>query len=108
MKIEQNTLIREEIIKHEGRTLFVNFIESDGQTPALINHDNWEITEETEDGTVELNGCLFSRMTQKERRKAAQETAMIKAIITYCIENWDNAFMQALEQELVLHADNQK
>lgn len=62
MKIEQNTLIREGIIKHEGRTLFVNFIESDGQIPALMNRDSWEITEETDEGIIELNGCLFSRM----------------------------------------------
>ena len=86
----------------------MNFTESDGQTLALFNRDNWEITEETDDGTVELNGYVFSSMTEQERQNAAQEAVIIKEIITYCIENWDNEFMRQLHQDLVLHADNQK
>lgn len=108
MEIEQNTLSRDWIVKHDGRTFYVNFIESDGQTLALMNRDNWEITERTNDGDVELSGILFSSMTKEERQKAAQEAAMMKAIITYCIANWDNQFMQELGQDLVFHADNQK
>lgn len=108
MKIEQNTLIREWIIKHEGRTLFVDFIESDVQIPALINHDNWEITEETDEGRMELNGDVFDSMTDPQQRIAKKEAALIKAVIRFCIEYWDNKFMQEVKQDLVRHADNQK
>ena len=86
----------------------MNFTESDGQTLVMMNRDSWEITEETDDGTVELNGYVFSSMTEQERQKAADDVKLVKAIITYCIENWDNDFMQQLEQDLVFHAGNQK
>ena len=108
MKIEQNTLSRDWIIKHDGRTFYVNFTESDGQTLALMNRDNWEITEETNDGDFQLNGLVFSSMTVQQRQQAADDARLVKAIIGYCIENWDNDFMQQLNQDLVAHADNQK
>ena len=108
MKIEQNTLSRDWIIKHEGRTFFINFTESDGQTLAMLNRDNWEISEQTAGGIVELNGYIFSDTTQQERLRAEEEAALVKKIISFCIENWDNQFIQELWQNLVLHADNQK
>jgi len=86
----------------------VNFTESDGQTLAMMNRDNWEITEETDDGDIELNGLVFSSMTQQERQKAADDAKLVKAVIIHCIENWDNDFMQQLSLDLVAHADNQK
>ena len=108
MKIEQNTLSRDWILTHEGRRFYVNFTESDGQTLAMMNRDNWEITEETDDGDIELNGLVFSSMTQQERQKAADDAKLVKAVIIHCIENWDNDFMQQLSLDLVAHADNQK
>ena len=108
MKIEQNTLSRDWILTHEGRRFYVNFTESDSQTLLLMNRDNWEITERTDDGDFELNSLVFSSMTKEERQKAVEEAALIKAIIIYCIENWDNDFMQQLNPDLVAHADNQK
>ena len=108
MKIEQNTLSRDWILTYKGRRFYVNFTESDSQTLLLMNRDNWEITERTDDGDFELNGLVFSSMTVQERQNAAQESAMIKAIITYCIDNWDNEFMRQLYHDLVFHADNQK
>lgn len=47
MKIEQNTISRDWTVLHEGRRFFVNFTDSDGQTLALCNRDNWEVHEET-------------------------------------------------------------
>ena len=108
MKIEQNTLSRDWILTHEGRRFYVNFTESDGQTPALMNRDNWEITERTEEGDFELNGLVFSSMTKQQRQRAADDGTLVKAVISFCIENWDNDFMQQLNQDLVAHADNQK
>ena len=108
MKTEQNTLSRDWIIRHEGRTFYVNFTESDGQTLTLFNRDNWDITEETDEEAIELNGYIFSSMTEQERLKAQDEALLIKKIISYCVENWGNEFMQQLEQDLAFHADNQK
>ena len=86
----------------------MNFTESDGQTLSLMNRDNWAVTEETDDGTFELNGYIFSSMTEQQRQQAADDAMLVKAIIIHCIENWDNDFMQQLSQDLVFHADNQK
>ncbi len=55
MEIEQNTISRDWTIVHEGRRFFVNFTNSDGQTLGLCNRENWQIHEETADGTEELN-----------------------------------------------------
>ena len=55
MKIEQNTISRDWTVLYKGRRFFVNFTESDGQTLALCHRDNWEISEETDDGMQEFD-----------------------------------------------------
>lgn len=100
MKIEQNTISRDWMIIHKGRKYYVNFTESDGQTLALFNRDNWEISEETENDVKELNSNVFNGMTAGQRRKAEDDARIVKELIRFCIDNWDNDFFEEIKREL--------
>ena len=101
MQIERNQISRDWTVGHDGRTFLVNYTESDTQTLALCNRDNWEIWEETEEGTEELNSCVFSNDIPEQKERAAQNALLIERLIKFCMENWDNPFMQQIEDELV-------
>ena len=100
MHLERNQISRDWTILHEGRTFYVNYTESDGQTLALMNRDNWEVLEETEDGAEELSiyGCEDD--TAEERKAVLRNSELMKRLIRFCIENWDNGFMQGIKQDL--------
>ena len=100
MRIEVNQISRDWTILYDGRKFYVNFTESDGQTLALCNRDNWEVWEQTEEGTEELNVYVFEGDTPKEQRKAEQNSLLKEKLIIFCIENWDNRFMQEIKNEL--------
>jgi hypothetical protein len=100
MRIEQNTISRDWTVVHKGRRFFVNFTESDGQTLALCNRDNWEIDEETEGSIKELNAYGCSDGRPEEREQARENAEMIEKLIGFCIRKWDNAFMQDTKENL--------
>ena len=90
MEIEQNTISRDWTVVHEGRRFYVNFTESDGQTLALCNRENWQIYEETDDGTEELNAYAFSDSSLEARAKAQGNAEMIDRLIGFCLAHWEN------------------
>jgi hypothetical protein len=100
MEIEQNTMSRDWTVVHQGRRFFVNFTESDGQTLALCNRENWQIQEETEDGIEEFNAYVFSKSSPEEQKQAQENARMIDELIVFCIRNWDNRFMAELRTDL--------
>lgn len=100
MKIEQNTISRDWTVLHKGRRFFVNFTESDGQTLALCNRDNWQIHEETEQSTEELDACVFSNSSPEEQEQAKKNAEIIDELIRFCIAQWDNNFMQDTKENL--------
>ncbi len=100
MRIEQNTISRDWTVRYRGRRFFVNFTESDGQTLALCNRDNWQIHEETEKRTEELNACVVSNNSPEEREQARENEKVTEKLITFCIANWDNGFMEELREGL--------
>jgi hypothetical protein len=100
MQIEQNTISRDWTVLHEGRRFYVNFTESDGQTLALCNRDNWQIQEETEESIEELNVYGLSTSSPEEREQAEENEKAIDKLIEFCIRNWDNDFMWELKEEL--------
>jgi hypothetical protein len=67
MKIVQNTRARDWTVWHTGRRFCVDCTESDGQTLALVNRDNWQVCEETEDETEELDVCVCKDGGPEER-----------------------------------------
>ena len=98
MEIEENTLSRDWTVVHEGRTFYVNLTQSDGQTLLLCNRGNWEVQEETEEGTEELNCCVFKNSTPEQEREAEENAWLIDKLIAFCVRNWNNAFMQELKE----------
>lgn len=66
----------------------------------LCNRDNWQITEETEAGIEELNACLFKESSAAEQKQAEENAKLIKKLIAFCMENWDNEFMREVKDKL--------
>ena len=100
MQLEHNQISRDWTVLHEGRTFYVNYTQSDGQTLALMNRDNWEILEETDDGTEELDVYGWGDDTAEARETVWKNSELMKRLIRFCIENWDNGFMQGIKQDL--------
>jgi len=85
---------------YKGRRFFVNFTESDGQTLVLCNRNNWEITEQTEDGVENVSACVFKGSSAAEQRQAEENAELIEQLVAFCIDNWDNEFMHEVQDEL--------
>jgi hypothetical protein len=102
MKLEFNQISRDWTILHKGRKFYVNYTDSDGQTLALLNRDNWEILEETDDGTEELDVYSFKNSTPQQKKIAEENIRLAEALIKFCIKNWDNKFMQEIKKEMEL------
>jgi hypothetical protein len=100
MQLETNQISRDWTILHDGRKFYVNFIESDGQTLALLNRNNWEVLEETDEGTEELDVYSFSADTPQRKRRIEENFRLAEELIKFCIKNWDNKFMQELKKEM--------
>jgi len=100
MQLESNQISRDWTVLHKGRTFYVNFTESDGQSLALLNRDSWEILEETDDGAEQLNIYTFKDDTPQQKKTAGQNAKLAEELIKFCIENWDNSFMQEIRKQL--------
>lgn len=100
MQLEANLISRDWTVWHAGRTFHINYTESDTQTLALCNRDNWEVWEQTEDGTEELNVYSFASDTSKQRKRVQENFELMKRLIRFCIEQWDNPFMEKLKEAM--------
>jgi len=100
MRLEANQISRDWTILHGNRTFYVNFTESDGQTLALMNRDNWEVLEETEDGPEELKIHVFNDDTPLERELATENALLKEKLVRFCIKHWDNGFMQEIRKDI--------
>ena len=78
----------------------MNFTESDGQTLALCNRDNWDIQEETEDGIEEFDAYVLSNSSPEEQKQAEDNAEMIDELIVFCIRKWNNRFMRELKKDM--------
>ena len=65
-----------------------------------MNRGNWEVLEETDDDTEELNVYVFKDNTPKERELAARNALLKEKLVKFCIENWDNGFIQQIKKEM--------
>ncbi|MBL7184985.1 MAG: hypothetical protein ISS70_01555 [Phycisphaerae bacterium] len=100
MQLQMNQISRDWTILHAGRKFYVNYTDSDGQTLALCNRNNWEVWEETDEGTEELDVYFSKGDTPKEQRKAENNSLLKERLIMFCIENWDSQFMQEIKAKL--------
>ena len=93
MKLEQNHISRDWTILHNGRRFYVNYTDSDGQTLALLNRDNWEVSEKVDGVIEELDMYIFNNDTP-EQRKVKEGNALLKEkLVKFCLDNWNNQFM---------------
>ena len=100
MHVTANQISRDWTVRHQGRTFYVNFTESDGQSLALCNRNNWEVWEETDDGVAELNEFVFKDDTAQERADVEENSLLKERLIRFCLENWDNKFIHELKEKL--------
>ncbi|MHC4070484.1 MAG: hypothetical protein ACYSWW_11240 [Planctomycetota bacterium] len=105
MQLEANQISRDWTMLHKGRKFYVNYTDSDGHTLALMNRGNWEVLEERDDDTEELNVYVFKTSTQKERRLAAKSALLKEELVKFCIENWENSFIQQIKKEMAERAE---
>ncbi len=104
MEIIQNTISRDWIVRHKGVRYFVNYTHSDGQTPALRNRYNWEIFEETKNGKREVEVDVPQEPTPQQYRKAKQDYLLWHKLLVFCVENWNNEFLEGLKEGVDHHA----
>ena len=105
MELEANQISRDWTILHDGRKFYVNYTDSDGQTLALMNRDNWEVLEESDDGPEELMVYAFKNDTPRESEIATRNARLKEQLVRLCIENWDNGFMQQIKKEMAEQAE---
>ena len=105
MQLEKNQISRDWTILHNGKRFYVNFTESDGQTLALCNRGNWEVWEDTEDGVEELNEYCFKDDTPEQQRQAQKNAHLKDELVRFCIDNWDNQFMQEIKEQFLEQKD---
>ena len=105
MQLETNIISRDWTVIYKGRTFYVNYTEADCQTLALCNRGNWEVWQETDDGTEELNEYSFSDDTPGQRKQAEQNARLKEKLVKFCIDNWDNQFMQEIKEQFLEQKD---
>ena len=105
MQLEANQISRDWTILHKGMRFYVNYTDSDTHTLALMNRSNWEVLEERDDDTEELNVYILKNSTRKERKRAEKNARLKEKLVKFCIENWDNDFIQQIKKEMAEQAE---
>ena len=100
MEIEQNTISRDWTVVHQGRRFFVNFTESDGQTLALCNRENWQIHEETEDGIEEFDAYVLSSSSPQDEKQAQEKAELVDELIGFCLGHWEQEVGRELTENM--------
>lgn len=83
MKIEQTTIQKTFEIMHKNKSYWVDYVNSDGQTLALINRNNWEIL--TEDGEL-LDIYLFKGDSKAKKLKVNKNRILADKLVEFCIK----------------------
>ena len=86
LKLTQTILEKNFTIKHNGKTYYVGYLNSDGQILGLINRDNWEVYDEAGE---ELGICLFKGAKSKEKEQIKKNRRLYYKLIKYCIRHFN-------------------
>ena len=87
MKIKQTTIQKTFEIKHKNDIYYVDYVNSDGQTIALQNRNNWEIFMEDDES---LNIYSFKGDSKTRRREVDKNRALANKLIGVCIKHFND------------------
>ncbi len=87
MKIEQTTIQKTFSVKYLGKLYCVDYVNSDGQTLALLNRNNWEIYDEDR---KELQIYLFKKSSKKEKEMVKKNMTTARKLINYCVKHFND------------------
>ena len=87
MKLTKSALQKWFTVKHKGKTYYVDYANSDGQTLLLSNRNYWEILDEE---LEELNIYVCSNTTKKELKQIDKNVKLYKKLIKFCIKHFND------------------
>lgn len=85
MKIEQITLSKTFRLKQGKKWYLVNYTNSDGQTPNLLNRDFWEVRDEDDE---ELDIYFLGKINKKEKEEIEKNRKLVVKLIKFCIQHF--------------------
>lgn len=80
MKLTQTTIEKTFCVEHEGKEYSVSFVNSDGQTLALLNRDYWEVYLDGE----ELQTYVLKDSTEDEKKTAEKNEELKDKLVDFC------------------------
>ncbi len=87
MKIEQTTIQKTFTVSYRNKTYYIDYVNSDGQTLALLNRNNWEIYREDHE-LLEI--YLFKCDSEKEKLMAKKNVELANKLIELCIKHFND------------------
>ena len=87
MEIEQTTIQKTFAVKYRNETYYIDYVNSDGQTLALLNRDNWEIY--TEDHEL-LDIYLFKGDNKAKRLRVNKNIMLANRLVEFCIKHFND------------------
>jgi len=85
MKLEQTTLQKTFTVKHKGKSYFVDYLNSDGQTLNLLNRNNWEVYDKDSE---ELQIYTFQRDSKKKKEQAKKNLELAEKLVEFCVRHF--------------------
>jgi len=82
MKIIGNSLQKSFLVKHSGKTYYVNYLDADYPSPTLLNRDKWEVIDE--DGE-EIGPYIIKSVKNTNNKK----TNLYYKLIEFCVKNFN-------------------
>ena len=87
MKLTQSTIQKYFTVTHKGKTYYVDYANSDGQTLLLSNRNYWEILDEE---LEELDIYIHNDTTKKELKQIDKNTKLYRKLIKFCIKHFND------------------
>jgi hypothetical protein len=86
MKLMQTIVEKNFTVKYGKKTYHISYVNSDGQTLALLNRFNWEVSDEDGESIMPL---LFKTSSKKERMRFNKDSKLIDSLIEFCAKRFD-------------------
>jgi len=87
MKVVQSSLERSFVVTRNEKEYFVNYLNSSGLIPSLVNRFHWEILDENHE---ELNIFEFEETTMEEKEQIQKNRELRDQIVDFCIKHFND------------------